>query len=59
MMGELLTKLGFCHENSFPYYPRVNRQVESIDKVLKTILQHMVEVKKTSWHLQLFSARWV
>jgi hypothetical protein len=58
MMGELCTKLGFRHENSSSYYPRENRQVEAINKVLKTMLPRMVEVKKTSWHLQLFSALW-
>ena len=57
-MGELCTKLGFLHENSSPYYPWENGQVEAIKKVLKTMLQHMVGVNKTSWHLQLFSALW-
>jgi hypothetical protein len=55
MMGELHTKLGFLHENSSPYYPLKNGQVEAINKVLKTMLQSMVGVNKTSWHLQLFS----
>jgi transposase InsO family protein len=47
-MGELCTKLGFRHENSSPYYPHENGQVEAINKVLKTMLQHMVGVNKTS-----------
>jgi hypothetical protein len=51
MMGELCTKLGFHHENSSPYYPQENGQVEAIKKVLKTMLQCMVGVKKTSWNL--------
>jgi hypothetical protein len=58
MMGELHTKLGFLHENSSPYYPQENGQVEAINKVLKTMLQRMVGVNKTSWHLHLFSALW-
>jgi hypothetical protein len=58
MMGKLRTKLGFHHENSSPYYPQANGQVEAINKVLKTMLQHMVGVNKTSWHLHLFSALW-
>jgi transposase InsO family protein len=58
MMGELHTKLGFLHENSSPYYPQENGQVEAINKVLKTMLQRMVGVNKTSWNLQLFSALW-
>jgi hypothetical protein len=51
MMGELCTKLGFHHENSSPYYPQENGQVEAINKVRKAMLQYMVEVNKTSWHL--------
>jgi hypothetical protein len=55
MMGELCTKLGFFHQNSSPYYPQENGQVEAINKVLKTMLQCMVGVNKTSWNLQIFS----
>ena len=56
MMGELRTKLGFLHDNSSPYYPRENGQVEAINKVSKTILQCMLGVNKTSCHFQLFYA---
>jgi hypothetical protein len=58
MMGELCMKLGFRHENSFPCYPQENGQVEANNKVLKTMLQRMVGVNKTSWNLQLFSTLW-
>jgi hypothetical protein len=58
MMSELHVNLGFHHENSSPYYPQANRQVEAINKVLNTMLQRMVGTNKTSWHLQLFSALW-
>jgi hypothetical protein len=58
MMGELCTKLCFFHENASPYYPQENGKVESIKKVLKNMLQCMVGVNKTPWHLQLFSALW-
>jgi hypothetical protein len=58
MMGELRTKLGFRHENLSPYHPQENGQVEAIDKVLNTMLQHMVGVNKNSWHLHLFSTLW-
>jgi transposase InsO family protein len=58
MMSELHAKLGFLHENSSPYYPQENGQVEAINKVLKTMIQRMVGENKTSWHLQLFSALW-
>ena len=43
MMEELSAKLGFRHENSTPYYPQANGQVEAINKVLKTMLRQMVE----------------
>ena len=58
MMSELSAKIFFCHENSTPYNPRANGQVESINKVLKTMLQWMVGRSKYNWHLQLFSALW-
>jgi transposase InsO family protein len=58
MMSELHAKLGFLHENSSPYYPQANGQVEAINKVLKTMIQRMVWENKTSWHLQLFSTLW-
>jgi hypothetical protein len=58
MMSELHAKLVFRHENSSPYYPQANGQVEAINKVLKTMIQRMVGENKTSWHLQLFSALW-
>jgi hypothetical protein len=55
MMSDFHTKLGLQHENSSLYYPEANGQVEAINKVLKTILQRMVGVKKATWNLQLFS----
>lgn len=39
MMIELATLLHFAQEHSSPYYPQANRQVESINHVLKTMLQ--------------------
>jgi hypothetical protein len=38
-MSELTEKLGLRHENSTPYYPQANDQVEAINKVLITMLQ--------------------
>jgi transposase InsO family protein len=42
MMSELTKKLGLRHENSTPYYPRANGQVEEINKVLITMLQRII-----------------
>ena len=39
MLEELSAKIGFRHENSMPYYPQANGQVEAINKVLKTMLR--------------------
>jgi len=48
MMTELSAKLGFHHENSTPYYPQVNGQVEAINKVLKRMISRMVGIHKSS-----------
>jgi transposase InsO family protein len=55
---ELSSRLGFSHEFASPYYPQSNGQVEVVNKVLKTMLQCMVNKHKTNWHLMLFSALW-
>jgi hypothetical protein len=38
MMSELIEKLALHHDNSTPYYPQDNGQVEAINKVLITML---------------------
>ena len=48
MMAKLSAKLGFHHENSTSYYPQANGQVETINKVLNTILRMMVGDHKLS-----------
>ena len=48
MMAELNTKLGFCHENSTPYYPQANGQVEAINKVLNTMMRRMAGDHKSN-----------
>jgi hypothetical protein len=58
MMSELTEKLGLRHDNSMPYYPQANSQVEAINKVLITMLRRMIGIHKTSWHTMLFSALW-
>jgi hypothetical protein len=59
MMFELTKRLGLRHENSTPYYPQDNGQVEAINKVLITMLQRIIGIHKTSWHMMLFSTLWV
>jgi hypothetical protein len=56
IMIELATLLKFCQENSSPYYPQDNGQVEAINGVLKTMIQRMIGKHKSSWHLALFSS---
>ena len=58
MTSELTEKLGLQHENSTPYYPQANGQVEEIKKVLITMLRWIIGIHKTSWHTMLFSALW-
>jgi len=58
MMAELSRKLGFNHEDTSPYYPEANGQVEAINKVLKIMIQWMVGVHKSNWHLKIFSTLW-
>ena len=58
MIDELSAKLGFRHENSTPYYPQANGQVEAIKKVLKTMLRQMVGDHKSNWNHIIFFTRW-
>jgi hypothetical protein len=58
MMSELIEKLGLHHENSTPYYPQANGQVEAINKVFITMLRQMIGIHKMSWHTMLFSTLW-
>ena len=58
MMAELTSKLGLRHDSSTPYYPQTNGQVEAVNKVLVTMLQRMIGIHKSNWHLMLFSALW-
>jgi hypothetical protein len=39
MTSELTSNLGLRQEDSSPYYPQVNGQVEAVNKSLKNILQ--------------------
>jgi hypothetical protein len=58
MMSKLTEKLGLFHDNSMPYYPQANGQVEEINKALITMLRWMIGIHKTSWHIMLFSTLW-
>jgi transposase InsO family protein len=58
MMDKLTTMPHLDHEEYSPYYPQANGQVESINHILKTMLQQMVRKHKSNWHAQLFSAIW-
>ena len=58
MMVKLTSMLRLDHEHLPPYYPQANRQVKSINHILKTMLQQMVGKHKSNWHVQLFLALW-
>ena len=53
---ELSHHLGFTHEFVSPYYPKSNGKVQVVNKVLKIMLQHMVNNHKNNWHHMVFSA---
>jgi transposase InsO family protein len=55
---KLSSRLRLSHEFASPHYPQSNGQVEAVNKVLKTMLQHMVNKHKTNWHHMLFSTLW-
>jgi transposase InsO family protein len=55
---ELSSRLGISHEFASPYYPQSNGQVEVVNKILKTMLQHTINKHKTKWHHMLFSSLW-
>ena len=58
MVAELTSRLGLRHDSSTPNYPQANGQVEAIKKFLVTMLQRMIGIHKSNWHLMLFSALW-
>lgn len=57
-MDELCEKFKISYKTSSPYYPPVNRQVESFNKTLVNILKKTVAQSQRDWHLQLPSALW-
>eukprot|EP00253_Pinus_taeda_P010392 PITA_10392 len=58
MMTELTTQLVLRHDSSTPYYPQANGQVEAVNKVFVMMLQRIVGMHKSNWHLMLFSTLW-
>ena len=58
MMIEISDQLGLRHDDSAPYYPQANDQVEAVNKVLTTMIQHISGNHKSNWHTMLFSALW-
>ena len=50
--------LKFEHQYSSRYYLEGNGQVEAINKILKTMLQGMVDKHKSNWNHFLFSSLW-
>jgi hypothetical protein len=58
MMTKLTSNIGLWKEHSSPYYPQENRQVEAINKNLKTILQRTIHSAKSNCHLMLYLTLW-
>lgn len=58
MMSKLTTQLGLRLDSLTPYYPQDNGQVEAVNKIMVTIIQCIVGMHKSNWHLMLFLALW-
>jgi transposase InsO family protein len=48
IMSKLTSKLGLRRENSSPYYPQVNGQVEAVNMSLNTIMQRTINFSKSN-----------
>ena len=57
-MEALIEVFKIKHKKSTTYYPRCNKQAESTNKVLKSILTKMVNTETRSWDMHLPAALW-
>ncbi|XP_021823317.1 uncharacterized protein LOC110764618 [Prunus avium] len=55
---EYTEKMGIKLVHSTPYYPQSNGQAEASNKVIKGILEKMIEEKPRAWHDLLLEALW-
>ena len=55
---ELCAMFKFEHQCSLAYYPKGNSQIEVFNKILKTMLQRMVDKYKCNLNHFLFSTLW-
>ena len=55
----MTTMLGFKQDHSSSFYPQANGQVEAVNKTLKTILKHTINMSRSNWHIMLYPALWV
>ena len=57
-MTKISDQLGLCHDNSTPYYPQANGQVEAVNKVLTTMVKRIIGIHKSNWHTMCSSTLW-
>ncbi|CAL2265450.1 unnamed protein product [Prunus armeniaca] len=55
---EYAERMGIKLVHSMPYYPQANGQAEASNKVIKGILEKMIEEKPMAWHDLLPEALW-
>ena len=53
-----MQKYGVKHRVTTPYHPQVNRQVESINKILENILTKIVASHHQDWAQKIPEALW-
>ena len=57
-MYALLKNYGVMHRISIPYHPQTNRQAEISNKVIKWILEKIVQPNRKDWSTRLDDALW-
>lgn len=55
---EFVKEFGFALCHYIPYFAKVNGQAEASNKILKEILEKMIDDNHRNWHNILFETLW-